>query len=108
MNLDRVYSDACDLRSKSLSCIQNLNLDLEIRVFFGQVLSAMASIVSTVFFGYSRDKTASYKQDLSSLLVLGFVCLALTLFLTFWDARRGWSVLNRPGNMSGSEAMRGH
>ena len=77
------------------------------RVCLGQVLSAVASIVSTVFFGYSRDKTASYKQDLCSLLVLGFVCMGLTLFLTFWDARRGWSVLNRPGNVTGSEALRG-
>lgn len=75
---------------------------------FGQVLGAVASISSTVLFGYSRDKTASYKQDVSYLVVLGFVCFAMTLFLTAWDARRGWSVLNRPGNMSGSEAMRGH
>ncbi|CAN0398551.1 unnamed protein product [Pylaiella littoralis] len=60
-----------------------------------EVLSAVATIVANVWFGYSRDQTASYEQDLSSLVVLCFVCLALTLFLLFWDAWEGQSLLNR-------------
>lgn len=59
------------------------------------MLSAVATIVANVWFGYSRDQTASYEQDLSSLVVLCFVCLALTLFLLFWDAWEGQSLLNR-------------
>ncbi|CAN0344699.1 unnamed protein product, partial [Hapterophycus canaliculatus] len=54
-----------------------------------EVLSAIATIVANVFFGYSRDTTSSYKQDLFLLVVLCFICLAITLFLLIWDARDG-------------------
>eukprot|EP00752_Nemacystus_decipiens_P008830 g7881.t1 len=60
-----------------------------------EVLSAMATIVANVFFGYSRDLTSSYKDDLVFLVVLCFLCLALTIFLIFWDARHCRALLNR-------------
>lgn len=60
-----------------------------------QVLSAIATIVANVFFGYSRDLTSSYKDDLVFLVVLCFLCLAITVFLIFWDARHCQSLLNR-------------
>ncbi|CAN0398522.1 unnamed protein product [Pylaiella littoralis] len=65
-----------------------------------EVLSAVATIVSNVSFGYSRDRTASYKQDLSSLVALSFLCTSITLLLLFWDARQGRSLLNRPGRVT--------
>eukprot|EP00752_Nemacystus_decipiens_P008829 g7880.t1 len=60
-----------------------------------EVLSAIATIVANVFFGYSRDLTSSYKDDLVFLVVLCFLCLALTIFLIFWDARHCRALLNR-------------
>lgn len=68
-------------------------------------MSSMATIVSNVFYGYSRDKTASYKQDLSLLVVLCFVCLSITLFLTFWDSRYGRCMLNRPAHLRDFKAL---
>lgn len=59
------------------------------------MLSAIATIVANVFFGYSRDLTSSYKDDLVFLVVLCFLCLALTIFLIFWDARHCRELLNR-------------
>ena len=60
-----------------------------------QVLSAVASIVANIFFGYSKDKTSSYNDDITFLVGLCFFGLALTIFLLFWDARHGQPVLNR-------------
>lgn len=62
---------------------------------YEQVLSAIATIMANVFFGYSRDTTSSYKQDLYFLVILCFVCLAITVFLVIWDNRDGRPVLNR-------------
>lgn len=55
----------------------------------------MASIVATIFFGYSKDKTSSYDDDIAFLVGLCFLGLALTVFLLFWDQRHGEPVLNR-------------
>lgn len=65
-----------------------------------QVLSAVVTIVSNVSYGYSRDETASYKQDIYSLVVLTSVCTSITLFLLFWDAWKGRSLLNRAGRVT--------
>ncbi|CAN0284136.1 unnamed protein product [Ectocarpus sp. 4 AP-2014] len=60
-----------------------------------EVLSAIGNILSNVFFGYSKDRTSSYKDDMVALVVVCVVCLALTLLLLFWDAKHGKSLLNR-------------
>eukprot|EP00903_Cladosiphon_okamuranus_P016917 g15595.t1 len=60
-----------------------------------EVMSAIATIVANVFFGYSRDLTASYKDDLVFLVVLCFLCLAITVFLVLWDAQHCRALLNR-------------
>ncbi|CAN0106766.1 unnamed protein product [Ectocarpus fasciculatus] len=65
-----------------------------------EVLSAIGNILSNVFFGYSRDRTSSYKQDIFALVVVCVVCLGLTLLLLFWDAKYGKSLLNRGKRMT--------
>lgn len=60
-----------------------------------QVLSAVVTIVANIYFGYSKDKTSSYNDDITFLLGLCLVGLALTVFLLFWDKRHGEPVLNR-------------
>lgn len=59
------------------------------------MVSAIGNILSNVFFGYSKDRTSSYKDDMVALVVVCVVCLALTLLLLFWDAKYGKSLLNR-------------
>lgn len=67
-------------------------------VAFGiaEVISAFATIVSNVYFGYSRDQTSSYHHDLAFILWICLSCLVLTVFLLYWDARYGGSRLNLP------------
>lgn len=70
-----------------------------------KVIGAFASIVANVYFGYSRDQTASYHHDLAFILWICLSCLVLTLFLLYWDARFGASRLNLPRKDFGFTVM---
>lgn len=61
-----------------------------------QVIQSLVNIVSNVCFGYAADKTSSYHEGLTGIVLLCLLCLVLTLFLIFWDAEHAYSKLNRP------------
>ncbi|CAM9332671.1 unnamed protein product [Discosporangium mesarthrocarpum] len=69
-----------------------------------EVFSALGNVISNYFFGLSRDRTASYKADIISLVVICVVCLALTLYLLVWDSENGGK-LNQPRKRYGFTSL---